>query len=189
MYIHALLQRIPRQRYWDKHASTLATFWSFKYNWIFLSIPNVTGRQMECTHFRIKMDAYGDSVRGPIGKTWVVFISIFKEGSHSTGTQLGGSYLQAALLKGEGVIIRGRTLYPCCVCCCHGQNGALVIMGISSPLASVYYMSDIARDVAISSRICPHKNWLRVRFGQLQSHCSKWTLEELLRWKDFHINI
>lgn len=93
---------------------------------------------MECTHFRIRMDAYGDSVRGPIGKTWVVFMSIFKEGSHSTGTQLGGSYLQAALLKGEGVIFRGRTLYPCCVCRCHGQNGALVIMGISSPLASVY---------------------------------------------------
>lgn len=125
----------------------------------------------------------------PIGRNWVVFISIFKESSHSVGMQPVRSYLQAALLKGEGVIFLGRTLCPCCVRCCHRQDGALAIMWISSPLVSVYYMSDIAGDTAISSRICTHKNWSRAWFGQLQSHCSKWTLEGLLRWKDFHINI
>lgn len=171
--------------YSDIYANTLATFWSFSHNWIFLSIPNVMGRQIECTHFKIKRDMYGDSMRMTHWEESVVFISIFKDISHSVCTQLVGPYLQAALLKGEGVIFRREDSIPCCVCCCHRQNGALVIMWISSPRVSVDYVSDIAGDPAISPRICTHKNWLRVRFGQLQSHCSKWTLEEPLRWKDF----
>lgn len=112
------------------------------------------------------------------------FISIFKDSSHSIGTWLVDPYLQTALLKGEGVVAR-RTVYPCCVCCRHRQNGALVIMWISSPLVSVYYPSDGAGGLAISPRICAHKNWLRVSFAQLQRRCSKWTLAELLRWRDF----
>lgn len=121
----------------------------------------------------------------PIGRNWVVFISVFKDISHSICTQLVGPYLQSALLKGEGVAFHREDSIPCCFCCCHRHNGALVIMWISSPRASVDCVSDIAGDPAISPRICPHKNWLRVRFGQLKSHRSKWTLEEPLRWKDF----
>jgi hypothetical protein len=40
----------------------------------------------------------------PLGKNRVVFISIFKDSSHSLHTQLVGPYLQAALLKGKGVV-------------------------------------------------------------------------------------
>lgn len=121
----------------------------------------------------------------PIGRNRVVFISVFKDISHSICTQLVHPYLQAALLKGEGDIFPREDSIPCCVCCCHRHNGALVIMWISSPRVSVDYVSDTAGNLAISPRICTHKNWLRVRFGQLQSHCSKWALEEPLRWKDF----
>ena len=82
------------------------------------------GSQTECTHFKIEMDVYGDLMRGPIGKNWVIFISIVKESSHSIGMQLVGSYLQAALLKGEGVTFRGRTSTPAV---CAAATGRMVL--------------------------------------------------------------
>lgn len=130
------------------------------------------------------MGMYGYSARRTRWEEVGHFIRISKDSSHSVGTWLVDPYLQAALLKGEGVVSR-RTVCPCCVCCCRRQNGALVIMWISSPLVSVYYLSDGAGGLAISPRICAHKNWLRVSFAQRLSRCSKWTLAELLRWRDF----
>lgn len=48
----------------------------------------------------------------PTGKKRVAFICIFKDGSHSTSTQLVGPYLWAALLKGEGVLFSRKDSIP-----------------------------------------------------------------------------
>ena len=143
--------------------------------------------------FQSKVDMYEDSMRMSHWRTQVVFISIFKDSSHSVCTQLGGPYLWAALLKGEGVFFSREDSIP--LLCqllssaewCSGDNVNLI-----TTCECVLYEWCGWRP-AISPRICTRKNWLRARFGQLQvpvqSEHSRSCRGEKRLFRDLHINI